>query len=135
MNNKRTFLIIDDDQEDCEFFCEAVAELDVYAECHVAKNFEEALSALRKESAVLPNYIFLDLNMPRMNGRECLMELKKDQKLKEIPVIIYSTSSSQKDKEETREMGAVHFLTKPSEFNTLRREILYVMDKSWNDPL
>jgi len=127
MDTHKTFLIIDDDTEDCEFFCEAINELDPSASCLIMNNGEDALRTLKDGTAFRPDYIFLDLNMPRMNGRECLRELKNDQSLEKIPVVIYSTSSSQTDKDDTKKMGAVYFLTKPSEFAKLREEIAHVL--------
>ena len=88
MNNALTFLIVDDDADDCEFFCEAVSEINPHSRCLLANNGEDALMKLRTEMTNLPDLIFLDLNMHRMDGRKCLIELKKDSKLKNIPVII-----------------------------------------------
>lgn len=127
MNSKKTLMIVDDDSDDREFFCEALNDIDSSAKCLVAINGDEALKILRSEIEHLPDSIFLDLNMPRMDGRTCLAELKKDAKLRNIPVIIFSTSSHQKDIEETHELGAVYFLTKPSDFKKLQSEIVFVM--------
>ncbi len=124
-------MIVDDDSDDREFFCDAVTELDSPAECLTAINGEDALKILRNEKEHLPDYIFLDLNMPKMDGRTCLAELKKDVKLKNIPVIIFSTSSQPKDIEETRELGAAYFLTKSSDFKKLQKEIVFVMSENW----
>ncbi len=130
MNEKKTFLIVDDDVEDCEFFCEAVGEVNPSFECHKAHNGEDALTILKKYISRLPDYIFLDLNMPRMNGRELLQELKKDKQLQMIPVIIYTTSSSPKDKEDTKQLGAAYFLTKPAEFKTICKEIKNIITQN-----
>jgi len=72
------------------------------------------------EVDVLPDYISLDLNMPRMDGRACLGEQKKDARLGEIPIIIYTTSSNVRDRVETLELGATYFLTKANSFNKMR---------------
>lgn len=125
-------MIVDDDTDDCEFFCEAVAECDSNAECLVAHNGEEALKTLNNSVTQLPELIFLDLNMPRMDGKTCLAELKKSDTLKNIPVIIYSTSSSQNDKEETQKLGASHFLTKPSDYKKLCSEISRIIQMDWS---
>jgi len=132
MNNVLTLLIVDDDVDDCEFFCEAVSEINPHSRCLMANNGEDALMKLRTGMTNLPDLIFLDLNMHRMDGRKCLIELKKDIKLKNIPVIILTTSSSKKDMEETRILGASYFLTKPSEYQELRKEIAYVMEQNWS---
>ncbi len=69
--------------------------------------------------AVTPDFIFLDLNMPEMGGRDCLVELKQNKHTQSIPVIIYTTSSEQEDIIETKEMGALDFITKPSKVSEL----------------
>ena len=79
----------------------------------------EALEKLRNGELESVDFIFLDLNMPRMNGKQFLAEIKKDPILKNIPVIIYSTSSDSHDKEETERLGAQEFLTKPPYFSQL----------------
>lgn len=132
MNNALTFLIVDDDVDDCDFFCEAVNEIDPFSKCLMANNGEDALIKLRTGMSELPDLIFLDLNMHLMDGRKCLTELKKDSKLKNIPVIILTTSSSQKDIDETRILGASYFFTKPSEYQKLRKEIIYIMEQNWS---
>ena len=131
--NKVIFLI-DDDIDDQEFFMEAVKEVDPNIECHLASSCEEGLELLNN-SEVLPDYIFLDLNMPKVDGKKCLLELKKNARVKEIPVIIYSTSSLKKDIDETKAMGAVHFLTKPAAFRELCEAIENVLSiKFSNSP-
>jgi CheY-like chemotaxis protein len=110
---KKTCFLIDDDVDDQEIFIMALDQLlDIRFHCTVASNGNEALQKLKRES-VLPDYIFLDLNMPRMNGKECLKELKKNERLRNIPVIIYTTSSSRADMEDTLKLGAAGFITKP----------------------
>lgn len=109
---KKTCFLIDDDVDDQEIFIMALDQLDMQFHCTVANNGNEALQKLKRES-VLPDYIFLDLNMPRMNGKECLKELKKNERLQNIPVIIYTTSSSKADMEDTLKLGAAGFITKP----------------------
>ena len=73
--------------------------------------------------------------MPKVDGKKCLLELKKNARVKEIPVIIYSTSSLKKDIDETKAMGAVHFLTKPAAFRELCEAIENVLSiKLSNSP-
>lgn len=109
---KKTCFLIDDDVDDQEIFVMALDQLNIQFNCIVANNGNEALQKLKREP-VLPDYIFLDLNMPRMNGKECLKELKKNERLQNIPVIIYTTSSSKADMEDTLKLGAAGFITKP----------------------
>ena len=124
-------MIVDDDADDREFFCDVVKKIDSSIECIVAVNGEDALKILRRRVTQLPDFIFLDLNMPKMDGRKCLAELKKDVLLKNIPVIIFTTSSDCKDEEVTRKLGASYFLTKPSKFFLLQKEIIFVMNENW----
>lgn len=131
MEHKKIFLLIDDDIDDRDFFIEAVMDIDPSAECLVANDGKEALDKLRNEINPLPDVILLDMNMPGMDGKTCLAELKKDHRLKDIPVIMFTTSDSQNDIDVTRELGAAYFLTKPSDFQKLRKEIIYIMNSHW----
>lgn len=126
---KKSVMMIDDDPEDRQFFLKAITKLNQNLECRVAESGEEALDHLRKTEQ-LPHFIFLDVNMPRMDGSQCLIELKRDEKLKNIPVIIYSTSNSERDKEAFLECGAVYFLNKPSNISTLQSEISRALKKA-----
>jgi CheY-like chemotaxis protein len=109
---KKICFLIDDDADDQEIFSLALNQINDEFECQVASNGLEGLQQLRK-SKTLPDYIFLDLNMPKMNGKECLKEIKKNDRLKAVPVIIYSTSSSTMDMADTKALGATAFITKP----------------------
>ncbi|MDB5228933.1 MAG: response regulator [Bacteroidota bacterium] len=128
MNRNFIFLVVDDDPDDRDFFLEAISEIYPSSQCLSAFNGEDALDKIRLKLKRLPDFIFLDLNMPRMDGWQCLSELKNDHKLKDIPVIIFTTSSSEKDKKETRDLGAVYFLTKPTDFKLLCSEIRHVVE-------
>lgn len=118
-------LIVDDDAEDIELFAEAVLEIDESINCVEAYNGLEALKVL-KRNALLPNYIFLDINMPLMNGRKCLEEIKKNPSYRDIPVIIYSTTTDRKQIEECRQLGA-DFLTKPNTFDELTHSLRQIL--------
>jgi CheY-like chemotaxis protein len=118
-------LIVDDDAEDIELFTEAVEEIDSTINCVEAYNGLEALKVLNR-NALLPNYIFLDINMPLMNGRKCLEEIKNNNNYRHIPVIIYSTTTDQKQIDECRKLGA-DFLTKPNSFDALIFELQKIL--------
>ncbi len=126
-------MIVDDDEDDVELFCDALKDIDREVKCISASNGEDALIKLNKKDIPLPDYIFLDLNMPRLNGKQCLKRLKIDSKLRDIPVIIYSTSKLREDMEETRLLGAVHFLTKPNKLNDLRKAITSILDGKYKE--
>ena len=120
MATERTIFMIDDDVEDQEMFSETLYSVDQSIKCIKSSDGRQALQTLLKES-VLPDYIFLDLNMPMMNGYEFLKEIKKHEKLNQIPVIIYTTSSESKHKDEVLNLGAASFITKPSDLSELKK--------------
>jgi CheY-like chemotaxis protein len=112
-----TILNVDDDHEDIEIFCEAVRDIDSGIICLVARSAEEALQILNSEIE-LPQYIFLDINMPKIDGNMCLREIKKDVRLRKIPVIMYSTFSRRSDIEEYKTLNA-GFLVKQNSYRDL----------------
>ncbi len=120
-----TILNVDDDLDDIEIFCDAVRAVDASIICLVARSAEEALKILNSDIE-LPAYIFLDINMPKVDGNTCLREIKKDARLREIPVVMYSTHTRTTDIEAYREMNA-GFLLKQNSFNALVRELEKVL--------
>jgi len=115
-------LYVDDDAEDWDFFNEAIKQIDPTIKCLMASNGKAALETL-KSASVLPDYIFLDINMPLMDGKTCLVELKKNDKLKHIPVIMYSTTSDTREIKECYQLGAFDFLIKPNVFQKLCEDL------------
>ena len=113
MQQKISFFLIDDDIDDREIFTLALKDIDSSIKCTTAKDGAEALDFIENNKNFIPNFIFLDLNMPRINGKECLVEMRKIVRLQNIPIYIYTTSSSDKDKLELLNMGATGFITKP----------------------
>lgn len=85
-------LLADDDEDDCLFFKDAIEELPVNASLQTVNDGEQLMRMLNTKSMSLPDILFLDLNMPRKTGYECLSEIKLSEKLKTLPVVIYSTS-------------------------------------------
>jgi CheY-like chemotaxis protein len=108
-------LAVDDDADDLELFRDALRHIDPSIKLMTATNGEEALSFLSKDTMVSPDLIFLDINMPRIDGRECLKFIKSENFLKRIPVIMLSTTVSAEDKEAFKKQGA-SFITKESTF-------------------
>jgi CheY-like chemotaxis protein len=125
------FFIADDDPDDQELFIEALHEVDELCVCVTAFDGLEALDKLFAAKLYVPDIIFLDLNMPKMNGKECLAEIKKDNVLKEVPVIIYSTSADKRDMLEALQLGAVFFLQKPNRFEELSRALKHIISYDW----
>lgn len=126
----RVFLT-DDDEDDRLFFQESIESIDIETELVLFKNGNELMSYLHSEDAKLPHLIFLDLNMPIKNGLECLKEIKASDKLKDLLIAIYSTSSSEKDIETTFINGANIYINKPDNFNALKSSIEKVLKINW----
>jgi CheY-like chemotaxis protein len=117
-----TLWLADDDEDDCLFFREALEELPVDSSLVTVSNGEELMRALSTRPG--PDVLFLDLNMPRKNGFECLVEIKLNEKLRTLPVIIYSTSFDREVVKLLYEKGAHHYIRKPGEFSALKKVIL-----------
>ncbi|RWW99680.1 response regulator [Flavobacterium cerinum] len=113
----RSCFLIDDDDDDREIFALALENAHGVSRCIMAKNGVDAVKIVN-EADFIPTYIFIDLNMPLMSGKECLLALKKS-RLSSVPVIVYTTSSNCKDVEETKKLGAAHYLVKPTSVTAL----------------
>lgn len=118
----KAVLLIDDDEDDQLIFTDAISEIFSDVVCVVASNGREAYSKLEK-SLPTPSMIFLDLNMPVMNGFEFLNQVKSDNTLKDIPIVIYTTSDNPVDKKNALEAGAVLFFTKTPDFKQLKQRL------------
>src|SRR4051812_3339201 len=104
-------LIVDDNKSDRFFFKTSLEEIDASIECVEANNGITAIEMLH-DAHWLPDYIFLDANMPGMSGNQCLKQLKKDERLSEIPVIMYSGIFTEEQILENILSGAAYSLTK-----------------------
>jgi len=131
MQKPKKLFIIDDDEDDQLFLHEAMNDLKIPIDCYYANNGESALKQLRNDEIPVPDFIFLDLNMPKLNGKECLVEIKKLPRYANVPIIIYTTSSNQKDKQETMQLGAHYFLTKPTRISELCTRLLELFSTDW----
>jgi CheY-like chemotaxis protein len=114
----KNILLIDDDDDDQEIFLSALENVDRSIVCTALDNATEALSMLQ-EKKINPDLIFLDLNMPIMNGEQFLKTIKKLNNLQDIPVIILSTSSHKSTVQLTKSLGAKDFVSKPDKFEDL----------------
>jgi CheY-like chemotaxis protein len=123
MNKKTmTILLADDDEADRLIFKEAFDEMDIGTSVETVNDGEELMQLLENsEYEDLPHILFLDINMPRKNGLECLKEIRANKKYKEVSIAIYSTSSSEKDMHETFLNGANVYINKPQDFNKLKK--------------
>lgn len=115
----KSVLFIDDDEDDKLVFGHALKAIDTNIQYLTASDGLEALKILNEDLVILPDLIFMDLNMPKMDGFTCLDKIKKSKELKEIPVLILSTSTNPRDMEKARSLGATNFITKPSTYTGL----------------
>ena len=124
MKQKYNLLLADDDEDDCDFFREALDELPVPTNLVTVNDGVQLMDFLSQNSTEnLPDILFLDLNMPRKNGLECLTEIKQKEEYKDLPVIIFSTSLDRDIVDLVYEKGAVHYIRKPGEFAKLKKVI------------
>ena len=125
--NQLNILLADDDIDDCIFFKEALEELLLPTNLTAVHDGEQLMQLLRNEANELPHVLFLDLNMPRKNGFECLSEIKFSKKLKQLPVIVFSTSFEQEVVNLLYENGALYFIRKPAEFSQFKKIIQHTL--------
>ena len=124
-------LLADDDEDDRLFFKEAFEEIKIKTNVRIVNDGVELMNLLNMDGNQLPHILFLDLNMPRKTGLDCLLEIKRMANLKNIAIAIYSTSSSEKDIEDTFVHGANVYIKKPSDFNTLKKILEQVITINW----
>lgn len=120
-------LCIDDDPDDTELFCEALQAVNPEAQCLMANDGLTALKILRSDPP--PNIIFLDINMPRMSGREVLIQIKKNYKWSQIPIIIYSTAILPREADDYKKLGAHDVVKKHAKFKDLCNALQVILKK------
>ena len=131
MDHVLRIALADDDQDDRQFFKEAIEELSIRTRLQMFHHGQELMDHLNRQGTQLPHLIFLDLNMPLKNGMQCLREIRGNRAFNHISIAIYSTSSSEKDIEETFVNGANIYLNKPNNFAKLRQSITKVLQINW----
>ena len=124
-------LLADDDDDDRLFFKDAIEEVKVKTVVNMVNDGVELMDYLNNPDTRLPNLIFLDLNMPRKGGMECLKEIRSNHKLKDLSIAIYSTSGLEKDIEETFVKGANIYIKKPNDFDELKSILVKVININW----
>ena len=138
-NNKRpiVILIADDDAEDRMLINEALEESRLKNKVQFVENGEELMDYLHnrnnfssKEKYPTPGLILLDLNMPKKDGREALKEIKADETLKLIPIVVLTTSKAEEDVLRTYDLGVSSFITKPVTFSSLV-DVMKTLSKYW----
>lgn len=131
---QKDFILItlaDDDEDDRMFFTDAFDELKINTVVNTVNDGVALMDFLNATETILPNIIFLDLNMPLKSGIECLKEIKADAKFKDIVIAIYSTSSSEEDIENTFVLGANIYIKKPNNFGKLKEVLSEVVTINW----
>ena len=124
-------ILADDDEDDILFFTDAFDELKINTKVNTFKDGVTLMDYLNNDEALMPNVLFLDLNMPKKSGIECLTEIKASNKMSEIAIAIYSTSASEEDIEKTFVLGANIYIKKPSDFKKLKKVLSEVVSINW----
>lgn len=132
MKSDRYILLVDDDPDEHLLFQDALKELPGSPKLAYAHDGQQLMQLLNDEKAQLPAIIFLDLNMPRMTGFECLQEIRKSSKLTQIPVVIFSTTSQTQAIDKVYEQGANYYIRKPNTFAMLKEVIERMLEIDWN---
>lgn len=129
MGKKTTLLLVDDDEDDREFF--SMVALDNNCNVITLKDGVHLLEKVRNDESELPDLIFLDINMPLMNGLECLQHLRQIERCKKLPVIMYTTSGNEHDIMEATAYGANAFIRKPNSLDELQKYISALTKIDW----
>lgn len=124
-------LLADDDEDDRAFFSEAITELKMDNKLTLFEDGKGLMDYLLHPDIKLPHILFLDLNMPGKTGLDCLKEIRANNRFKDVSVAIYSTSSSEKDIEDTFIEGANIYIKKPNDFSMLKKVIKEVINMNW----
>jgi two-component system, response regulator len=133
-----TILVADDDEDDCELIRDALGEPQLAEHMRFVFDGQQLIDYLRHQGryatapseAPPPGIILLDLNMPKKDGREALAEIKSDESLRHIPVVVLTTSSDEEDVLRTHDLGASSYITKPVTFNGLI-EVMNTWKQYW----
>jgi CheY-like chemotaxis protein len=126
-----TILLADDDKDDRFFFREAFEEIEAGTIVKTVNDGEQLMNYLKQSPLILPNIVFMDLNMPLKGGLECLEEIRSSDELKDLVVAIYSTSSSPRDISESFSRGASIYIKKPDGYSSLIKILSSVMNMDW----
>jgi CheY-like chemotaxis protein len=127
----KNIFLADDDMDDCLLFEDALKEVHWETSLTMANDGQELMKKLSDQAFSRPDVIFLDLNIPRKNGFECLKEIKESQQLRAIPVVIFSTSSQPEAIHRVYEQGADYYICKPGSFALLIKAISKVLSINW----
>ena len=121
--NKLNILLADDSVDEHFLFRHTMRSVDTNINIHTVPDGVELMKWLNKPEAIMPDLLFLDLNMPLKNGRESLAEIRKNEKYANLVVLIYSTSDEKKDIDETFALGANLYIRKPQDYSHLEHTL------------
>lgn len=130
-DDKIHIILADDDADDRMFFTEAFEELKMNTQVDTFNDGAYLMDYFNQDDCKIPSVLFLDLNMPRKNGMECLREIKANKRFNNMAVAIYSTSASEEDIENTFVEGANIYIKKPSDFKALKKILANVVTINW----
>lgn len=118
--SEKICLLVDDDLDDQEIFMMTLETVDTTVKCITSNNGAEALKLLNTDENFVPAYIFLDVNMPKMNGIECLKNILLLERFKSSKIYMYSTTSESNVVEQTKKLGVLDFIQKPARISELK---------------
>ncbi len=127
-------LLADDDADDCSFFEKALMEIPIATHLKTVPDGEQLMDYLFKNLENLPEVLFLDLNMPLKNGFECLVEIKENERFRNLPVVMFSTAFPKNSIYEEElinnllKIGALHFIRKPNDIGHLSQEVYQALN-------
>lgn len=131
-NNKRHIFMADDDEDDRSLFAEALQEIDSSIVLTQAENGKQLMDILSSPSNPMPDIVFIDINMPKLNGFECLEKIRNQNgNLKDLHVIMFTTSNNPTTIEKAFELGASHYAIKPNSFQALKLLINNILQIDW----
>ena len=132
MDNEALYIVLaEDDEDDRMFFKEALQEIKVKTNIDFVNDGLQLMNYLNRPGIRLPHVVFLDLNMPVKSGMECLVEIRRNSRLKDLAIVIYSTSASEEDIEEAFVNGANIYIKKPNDFSLLKSSLAKVISLNW----
>ena len=129
--DKIKVILVDDDEDDIDMFKTAFSKLKVKSTLQYFRNGVQVMEYFKDENSEIPHILFLDLNMPLMGGKEVLYKLRADERFRNLPIAIYSTSNLERDIEDTLSLGANIYIVKPYDFKKLEKALENVLKVQW----
>ena len=129
--DKIKVILVDDDEDDIDMFKTAFSKLKVKSTLQYFRNGVQVMEYFKDENNEIPHILFLDLNMPLMGGKEVLYKLRTNERFRNLPIAIYSTSNLERDIEDTLSLGANIYIVKPYDFKKLEKALENVLKVQW----